>query len=392
LKKEILKRDYSIFFAGFSLIMLFVLVFTGELYLIVIVSSIITIYFGYLDFKNNKIKSVLVILTGLFCLYMTSVFYDSHLRYESLKLKPSYSGICFLGNSNTVALLYSDSPGNSYVKYTYDILDKKFTRVPKGALNHTFNYSRDGKKIVFSDRNDIFIMNADGSDKKQLTNHYNSKNIPIPKVIDGDQVTGERNTSPSFSPDGRQVIFVRQIYKHKETEVKSLSETNCDIYEIDLENGSESRLTNYRIEGSIYYVRYFSDGKRLIFGAWGHSKAIDPYNRYFNGIFNIEDKASALTPKSINHRYQSPALSFDDKIAFLYYEGGGNRVVNNVFIRTGDKDNRLTNMKSNIISVETSSDGKFIVFVEHGADQFEKHFWIMESNGGNLKEIIPPKE
>jgi tricorn protease-like protein len=390
MKKEDL-RDYSTSIAVLSLFLLFMLLFTGESYLLVIVCSIIAIYSGYLNFKTNKIKAVLVILIGLFCLYGTADSYHSHLRYKSLKSKPSYSGICFLGNSNTVALLYSDSPGDTYVKYTYDVLDKKFTRQTKGSLNYRFNYSRDGKKIVFPDKGDIFIMNADGSNMKKLTNQYNRKKDSSEKLIDGVRIIRESNKFPSFSPDGKHIIFVRQTYKNKETEVKSLSEPDCDIYEIDIETGKEHQLTNYKIEGGISYSRYFSDGKRLIFGAHGKSKIIDPDYRYFNDIFIINDKNATLNPKSIHPRYHTPSISFNDKIAFLFLEDSS-PVVENVFIKNGDVINRLTSMKSNIVSVEISSDGKFIVFEELRIDQFDKHFWVMGSDGKNLMEIIPPKE
>lgn len=385
-------RDNSTSIAGLSLFLLFMLLFTGESYPLAIICALIAIYSGYLTFENNKKKSVIVILIGLFCLFATSASYKSHLRYKSLKSAPSYSSICFLGNSNKVALLYSDSPGDTYVKYTYDILDKKFTRVTKDSLNYKYNYSRDGGKIVFPDNDDIFVMNADGSNKKKLTNHYNSKKDSPKKIVDGVPIIREFNTSPSFSPDGKLIIFVREIFRHKETESRSLGDPDCDIYEIDVETGDERRLTNYKIDGRISYARYFSDGKRIIFGASGHSSIIDPQNRYFNDIFIIDDKNSTLNPKSIHVRYHSPSISFNDKIAFLYTDKGSSSVVENVFIKNDKVVNRLTNMKSNIVSVEISSDGKFIGFEEHREDQFDKHFWVMESNGKNLTEIIPPKE
>jgi Tol biopolymer transport system component len=390
MKKEDLS-GYSTSLAVLSSFLLLMLLFTGVSYPLVIVCSIIAIYSGYLNFKNNKSKSVLVILIGLFCLYETSASYDSHLRYESLKSKPSYSGICFLGNSDTVALLYSDSPGDTYVKYTYSILDKKLTRQTKGTLNHNFNYSRDGKKIVFCDGDDVFIMNIDGNNKKKLTNHYNSKKVSFEKIVDGVGIIRESNVSPSFSPDGKYIIFVRQTFKHKKTEAMSLADPDCDIYEIDVETGKERQLTSYAIDGGIGYSRYFSDGKRLIFGAHGFSPKIDPKNRYFNDIFIIDDKNSTFNPKIMNRQYHAPSISFNDKIVFLYDEGSY-RVIENVFIKSGDVVNRLTNMKSNIVSVEISSDGKFIIFEEHRIDHFDKHFLVMESDGRNLMEIIPPKE
>jgi tricorn protease-like protein len=386
-------RDDSTSIAGLSLFLLLMLFFTGVSYPLAIICALITIYAGYLNLENNKKKSAIVILIGMFCLFATLASYKSHLRYESLKSAPSYSGIRFLGNSNTVALLYSDS-GGTYVKDTYNVLDKKLTRQTKGLLNHNFNYTRDGKKITFREGDDIFIMNTDGSSKKPLTNHYNSKKDSSKKIVDGVPIIKEYNVSPSFSPDGKKIIFVRRTFKQKKTEAMSLSEPDNDIYEIDVETGKEHRLTSYAIEGRIDYSRYFSDGKRLIFGAHGHSAIINPGNDYFSGIFIIDDKNSTLStlnPKKIHQYCHYPSISFNDKIAFICSDSSFHKV-ENVFIENNDAVKRLTNLKDKIVSVEISSDGKFIVFEELREDQFDKHFWVMESDGKNITEIMPPKE
>lgn len=387
---------YSPFLAGLSFFLLTMFLFTGTGYpIFIIVLSIIVIYSGYLNFKNNEKKlAVFIILIGLFCLYEASVYFYLNLRNESFKSKPSYSGIRFLGNSNTVALLYSDSPQDIYVKYTYDVLDKKFTRQTKRSLNYNYNYSRDGKKIVFFDNDDIFMMNADGSNMKKLTNHYNRKKDTSEKLIDGVRIIRESNKFPSFSSDGKHIIFVREIFRHKETKSMTYGNPDCDIYEIDVDTGNERRLTNYKIDGKISYARYFSDGKRLIFGAHGHSAIINPGNDYFSGIFIIDDKNSTLStlnPKKIHQYCHYPSISFNDKIAFICSDSSFHKV-ENVFIENNDAVKRLTNLKDKIVSVEISSDGKFIVFKEHRTDQFDKHFWVMESDGKNLTEIIPPKE
>lgn len=389
------KGVFSILYAGGTLYAIWTsLFFTGNISPLIIVLSILPIYYGFLTFKehcNYKILAVIGISVGAFCLVAALDDLLFHPPISS-EFRPRYEGICFLGNSNTVALLYSDSPGDTYVKYSYDILDKKLIQQTKGLLNHKFNYSRDGKMIVFPDKDDICIMNADGSNMRKLTNHYNSKKNSSEKVVDGVPIIRESNVAPSFSPDGKNIIFVRQTYKHKETEARSLADPDCDIYKIDVKTGEERQLTNYKIDGGIDYPRYFSDGNRLIFGAHGFSPQIYPNNRYFNGIFIINDKNSTLNPKRIHQQCHDPFISFNDKIAFICRESSFHQG-ENVFIQSGDVVNRLTSMKSYIVSVEISSDGKFIAFEEHRTrDPIDWHFWVMESDGRNLVEIIPPKE
>ena len=69
----------------------------------------------------------------------------------------------------------------------------------QGSYNSTPDYSPDGKQIVFSGRAggrfDIFIMNADGSKLRRLTSFKKPNNRWADKE------------SPSFSPDGRYIVF-----------------------------------------------------------------------------------------------------------------------------------------------------------------------------------------
>lgn len=129
--------------------------------------------------------------------------------------------------------------GNSAI-YTLDLASRRVTQLTKGAFIDTSPcYSPDGSKIVFNSdrggRKQVYVMNADGSNVKRLSFGGGSYATPVwsPR---GDLIaftkqeygqfyigvmkpdgTEERNVamgfmveSPTWSPNGRTIIFWRQ--------------------------------------------------------------------------------------------------------------------------------------------------------------------------------------
>jgi TolB protein len=97
-------------------------------------------------------------------------------------------------------------------------------------------YSPDGKQIVFASRRDddfeIYLMNADGSAQRRLTDS--------PGV----------DTHPSISPDGNRIVFT------------SARDRNYEIYTMKLDGSDLRRITNH--PGRDDFACWHPDGKRLI--------------------------------------------------------------------------------------------------------------------------------
>ncbi|MCP4429313.1 MAG: translocation protein TolB, partial [Chloroflexi bacterium] len=91
---------------------------------------------------------------------------------------------------------------------------------PFPYLKSDLHWSPDGENIVFevvqpsSGFNDLFLINADGSNPRQLTFHPASDSEPV------------------WSPDGSQIAFV------------SMRDGNWEIYTINADGSELTRVTN----------------------------------------------------------------------------------------------------------------------------------------------------
>ena len=102
--------------------------------------------------------------------------------------------------------------------------ETRLTNTPAELTNTQFagnwepSYSPDGRTIVFRsmrDRNaEIYTMNADGANQTRITNN------PAP------------DSEPSFSPDGRRIVFAREVDGHP------------SIWVMDADGSNQRRLTN----------------------------------------------------------------------------------------------------------------------------------------------------
>lgn len=120
---------------------------------------------------------------------------------------------------------------------------KKMTTDPNISFCNPV-WSKDGKRIVYySDKGDrkdqIWIMNADGSDQKLLTNN-----------------TGH-NIFPSFSPDGKRIIFSRRDDKDADQSYVDAS----FLFTINADGSNLEKLSGI----NSFFARFSPDGKRIAF-------------------------------------------------------------------------------------------------------------------------------
>jgi TolB protein len=86
---------------------------------------------------------------------------------------------------------------------------------------------------------DIFVMNADGSNRRQVTNN------------------GAANFAPFFHPNGRQIIF--------SSNVSNPRGRNFDLYLVNVDGTGLERVTQHEeFDGFPMFTR---DGKKLVFAS-----------------------------------------------------------------------------------------------------------------------------
>lgn len=153
--------------------------------------------------------------------------------------------------------------------YSIDIDGTNPKQIIKNKDIFAFNLSPDGKKILFTNLYNIFIMNIDGSNIKQLTSFNNEfilrsfklssngeniicqidNNIYSLKVDGSNLTLLDNGESPIWSIDDKKIFYVKNnVNKQKE------------IYSMDLD-GSNKR--NFNQEG--YEPKLSRDGKRIAF-------------------------------------------------------------------------------------------------------------------------------
>jgi Tol biopolymer transport system component len=150
------------------------------------------------------------------------------------------------------------------------------------GYNAEGSYSPDGKSIVFcssrsGEKNlELYIMDADGKNVRQLTN-----------------APGCYNGGPFFSPDGKRVIF-RSDRKKKD---------HLQLYVINADGTGERALTDD--ENWVFWAPFwYKDGKHIIYTAADHSNPLvrPNYDLYW---LRVDDdvKPGAAAPKPVRLTY-----------------------------------------------------------------------------------------
>lgn len=276
--------------------------------------------------------------------------------------------------------------------YVFDLTTPSV--VPKGQMirNMAPNWSPDGKKIVYySNRkgnNEIYVMNADGSDSQQLTENPSSDYLPKfspdgTRILyfsgdkkryniylmnadgsDKKQLTDNesRNEDPNWLPDGSGFIYNTNESGNQELIIKKFADNKV------------LKLTSNNIRD--FTGSMSSDGSQIIF--------VRSITSDSNVLFLMNADGSDQRQLMDSNQQYTPTWSPDDQ--YIYYMHRGQN--NDIFRWNVEKkiSERITTHPADDIFPSCSPDGKFLAFCSK-RDTESYEIYVMELVTKSIKRI-----
>jgi TolB protein len=208
-----------------------------------------------------------------------------------------YGGTSLTADSRSLVTVQFDVTANVWVAPMSDLMHGKQITSAKLEGDRGLTWTPDGK-IVYSSlaggNIDLWIMNADGTNQKQLT------------------TDSQQEASPLVSPDGRYIVF------------NSMRGPLPSVWRMNIDGGNVKQLT----DKEDYLLAITPDSKSILFTSWRTTK-MSLWRMSIDGgepvqISNLFISGGAISPdgKWMACRYRNEDPNSPAKIIILPVEGG----------------------------------------------------------------------
>jgi Tol biopolymer transport system component len=167
-------------------------------------------------------------------------------------------------NGRKIAFLKQSESADELALWVMDADGSKPRLVARHVVVYVFDWSPDGRKLVFDDRRGkahVFVVNVDGTGLHRLTRAY------------------REDAQPSWSPDGRKIAF-------------SCSQKDEDICTVNADGSQRRRLTTNR--NSDFYAAWSPDSKQIAYVGYGGAFGVAVYVMRSDGSMNRRVTRSSL--------------------------------------------------------------------------------------------------
>ncbi len=170
-------------------------------------------------------------------------------------------------------------------------------------------FSPDGKLIAFESNRDgnseIYIMDVDGKNQRRLTftsqmQSAVSRSRPL-LLAETEAKLNARCFSPSFSPDGKKIVFASYFIESSEEKVSSSNPTDLkqsipkevegynvvsQIYVMDVDGKNLKQLTNVKAINS--NPSFSPDGKKIVFDSNRNTQGVNEFGESNSCIYIMD--------------------------------------------------------------------------------------------------------
>lgn len=231
---------------------------------------------------------------------------------------------------------------------------KQLTRTAEDE--HAPAVSPDGKEILFVDgRRALWIMNADGSDRRE---------IPLPKGI---------YAQPSWAPDGQEIAFVKYTVTPSD---------QSEIWVMKREEGrwlDPRRLSTY--PPMRLYPFYSTDGSMLAFTEFRRDERRGPMEEI--GLLHLRQKTFRLITRNMADSFRAVWSPRGEELAYTSNKSG-NYDVWVISLKDG-KEKQLTRDPGYDGEPTWSPDGHEIAFISTRSGG--KELWVMSASGDLPRQL-----